>query len=129
MLRRVSAMEIRTTQQFDPFWQWLQRHTNCILRAGTPEAVLYDDDDLHWHFTSEGERVLVVQLIRGKRVVAELLVESDAVTYVEEVPSDDAEEHVFELVSESEDGRFAPYFFVMAHGLEVEEPTSPRNVH
>jgi len=129
MLPPVTTMELRTTLQFDPFWQWLQRHPNCILRAGTPEAVLYDDDDLHWHFGVEDERVLVVQLIRGKRIIGELLLEPETVTYVEEVPSEAAEEHVFELLAEAEDGRFAPYFFVMAHGLELDEPATQRHVH
>lgn len=129
MLRVVRTMEISTTLQFDAFWDWLQRHPNCILRAGTPEAVLYDDDDLHWHFGREDERVLVVQLTRGKRIVAELLVEPEAVSYIEEVPADTAEEHVFELVSDTKEGRFAPYFFVMAHGLEVDAPASLRHVH
>ena len=36
------------------FWNWLAAHPNCILRAGTPEAVLYDDEEFHWHFAAEG---------------------------------------------------------------------------
>ena len=57
------------TLAFDAFWTWLQAHPNCIIRAGTPEAVLYDDEDLHWHFTAEGSDTLVVQVLRGKRLV------------------------------------------------------------
>src|ERR671935_111677 len=29
------------TLSFGAFWTWLQAHPNCILRAGTPEVVLY----------------------------------------------------------------------------------------
>jgi len=35
------------TLSFQAFWTWLQAHPNCILRAGTPEVVLYDDDLLY----------------------------------------------------------------------------------
>ena len=33
------------TLTFDKFWTWIQAHPNCILRAGTPESVIFDDDD------------------------------------------------------------------------------------
>ena len=36
-------MEPPFTLPFEKFWNWLVTHPNCILRAGTPEAVLYDD--------------------------------------------------------------------------------------
>ncbi len=42
------------TLAFDEFWRWLVLHPNCIVRAGTADSVLYDDDDLHWHFANEG---------------------------------------------------------------------------
>ena len=62
------------TLPFDAFWSWLQAHPNCIIRAGTPEAVLYDDDDLHWHFSAEGPDTFLVQLQRGKKLVGEMMV-------------------------------------------------------
>src|SRR5207244_10989394 len=67
------------------FWNWLQTHPNCILRAGTPEVVLYDHDDLHWHFATEGEDTEVVQLMRGKSLVGEIVVLPGDVTYVQGV--------------------------------------------
>jgi hypothetical protein len=116
---------------FEAFWSWLATHPNCILRAGTPEAVLYDDDDLHWAFGVEDEATLLVQLLRGKRLVAELLVEMEQVAYVEAVPQERAEEHVFELISEAESDRFAAYHFVLVHGFGEEDapPAARSHVH
>ena len=59
------------TLSFENFWAWLQAHSNCVLRAGTPEVVLFDHDDYHWHMSAEDEGVLLVQLIRGKELVGE----------------------------------------------------------
>ncbi len=120
-------MDAPYTLPFDRFWGWLIGHPNCIVRAGTPEAVLYDDDDLHWTFGIEDDHTLLVQALRGKRLVGELLVEGDQVSYVEAVPQDHADEHVFELISETEADRFAAFFFVLTHGFDPEDaPTHPR---
>ena len=48
-------------------------HPNCIVRAGTPEAIMYDDEDLHWHFAVEGTSTLLVQVLRGKRLMGWML--------------------------------------------------------
>ena len=109
------------TLSFETFWEWLVSHPNCILRAGTPEVVLYDDDDFHWHFAAEGDDTLLVQLIRGKRFVGELLIRLDTVSYVQTYQSDQADEHVFELISETETDRQAMCFFVLNHGVEDED--------
>ena len=117
-------MEPPFTLPFETFWNWLVTHPNCILRAGTPEAVLYDDEDLHWHFAAEGGSTLVVQVLRGKRFVGELLVDPEPVTYVQAVPGDREDEHTFELIAEGETDRVAAYFFVLVHGYEDQEPAS-----
>ena len=44
------------TLPFERFWKWLKHHPNCILRAGTSEAWLYDHEDLHWHLEEGAER-------------------------------------------------------------------------
>ena len=44
-----AGMPVTTTLPFEKFWMWLQAHANCILRAGTPEALLSDPEDYHWH--------------------------------------------------------------------------------
>ncbi|PWB68798.1 MAG: hypothetical protein C3F15_15925, partial [Holophagae bacterium] len=66
-------VEQNITMPFDEFWSWLLTHPNCILRAGTPDSVLYDDDDLHWHLEEDPDRNPSVQLVRGKHVLAELV--------------------------------------------------------
>lgn len=117
------------TLLFDQFWQWLAAHPNCILRAGTPEAVLYDDEDLHWHFVAYQGGTVGVQLLRGKRFFGELFVDPEVVSYVQAMPGEVEEEHVFDLISETETDRTATYFFVMAHGYEDETPVPPGRVH
>lgn len=110
------------TVPFDKFWGWLQLHCNCILRAGTPEVVMFDHDDFHWHLAAEDENVLLVQLIRGKELVSEIVVLPNEITYVQ-CESGDSEEFVFECVVETEAAREVAYHFVMAHGYDEVEPT------
>ena|SRR5213593_1494674 len=114
-----------TTLPFDTFWNWLQAHPNCIIRVGTPEAVMYDDDDLHWHFAAEGSDTLLLQLVRGKKLVGEMIVAPGEVTYVQGVAGEE-DEYVFEAVSESETDRVAAYHFVLSHGYDRQEPLTPR---
>jgi hypothetical protein len=116
-----------TTVPFDAFWTWVQAHPNCIIRAGTPDAVLYDDDDLHWHFTAEGTDTLVVQALRGKRLVGEILIGPADVAYVQGV-SGEEDEYVFELISETETDRVAAYYFVLSHAYDAQD-RSGRAVH
>jgi hypothetical protein len=113
---------------FDAFWSWLHAHPNCIIRAGTPEAVLYDDDDLHWHFASEGND-LVVQLMRGKKLVGEIVLAPGEIAYVQGVAGEE-DEFVFECISETESDRVAAYYFVLSHAYDTETPLTPgRAVH
>jgi hypothetical protein len=123
------SAEDATTLAFDVFWTWLQRHPNCILRAGTPEAVVYDADDLHWHFATEGTETQVVQVFRGKHLVGELIVNPADVAYVQGVEGEE-EEFVFDLVSETESESVSAYYFVLSHGYEPDEGAAPgRAVH
>jgi len=118
------------TLAFDAFWNWLQAHPNCIVRAGTPESVLYDDEELHWHFTAEGPDTLVVQVLRGKRLVGEVLVAPADVAYVQAVAGEEEDEYVFELITETETDRVAAYYFVLSHAYEPQEhPGGGRAVH
>jgi hypothetical protein len=117
------------TLPFETFWSWLVTHPNCVLRAGTPESVLYDDEDLHWHFAveappagGEGGNLLLVQVIRGKRLVGELFLEPEQVSYVQGSLGDREDEYVFELITESETDRMASYFFVLTHGYDGDDP-------
>ena len=123
-------MDAPFTLTFEDFWRWLSAHPNCIIRAGTPESVLYDVEDLHWHFASEAEGTLLVQVLRGKLLLGELLLRPERVTYVQGVAGEDEKEHVFELISETKTDRIAVYFFVLAHGYEEEDLSfTPARVH
>ena len=117
-----------TTLPFETFWTWLQAHPNCIIRAGTPEAVVYDHEDLHWHFTAEGSDSFVVQVFRGKQLVGELVLTPADVSYVQGVAGEE-DEYVFDLISESETDRVAAYFFVLSHGYDTSDRPSGRAVH
>ena len=122
-------LETPTTIPFDVFWRWVQAHPNCIVRAGTPETVLFDDDDLHWHFATEEDGTHLVQLIRGKKIQGEILVQPSDIAYVECQPGD-PDEFVFECISESPDARLTSYHFVLSHGYDREETITPgRFVH
>jgi hypothetical protein len=125
----MSEFDDQPTLPFEVFWPWLLSHPNCILRAGTPEAVLYDDEDLHWHFAREEPDTLVVQVLRGKLLVGELLLAPEQIAYVQGVRGEVEHEFIFELISETETDRFAAYFFVLIHGFDEEGEFSPRSVH
>jgi hypothetical protein len=122
-------MEDTLTLAFEAFWSWLTTHPNCIVRAGTPEAVLYDDDDLHWHFASEGSSTRLVQVLRGKRLLGELLVEPEEVTYVQGSAGDEEGEFLFELIAENETEQAVSWFFVLSHGFDSEGGSTPGRVH
>ena len=123
-------MDAPFTMPFDTFWKWLHAHPNCILRAGTPEAVLYDDEDLHWHLATENPQTLLVQVLRGKRLLGEIALDPEQITYVQAVPVERRDEHVFELMVDNETERFAAYFFTLVHEFEDEEGGfSPGRVH
>lgn len=115
---------------FEAFWRWLVNHPNCVLRAGTPEVAIFDDEDLHWHFAhDEREGAFLVQVMRGKRPLAELWVEPEQVSYVQQTPGENEEEFVFELISETEKDRFAAYFFVLSHGFAPHADGTRTRIH
>jgi hypothetical protein len=122
-------MDAPYTLSFDTFWKWLLGHPNCILRAGTPESVFYDDDDLHWHFAMDNEQTFLVQILRGKRLIGELLVDPEPIAYVEALPEEQEHEHLFELITEDEGQPFAAYFFVLTHAYDGESPVSRGRIH
>ena len=117
------------TLSFDDFWEWLIRHPNCILRAGTQDTVVYDDEDYHWHFAIESPDTPLVQIIRGKRLVGEVLIAKERVAFVQGTVGDVEGEHVFDLVIEDELGRVTAYFFVLSHAYEGPEVTEAGGVH
>lgn len=128
------------TLPFETFWAWLVGHPNCVLRAGTPESALYDDDDLHWHFAmeasapTEGSNLLLVQVIRGKRLLGELFLDPEQISYVEGSAGEREDEFVFELITETDTDRLAAYYFVLTHGYDggdarPHSPSAAQRVH
>jgi len=126
------------TLSFERFWKWLQKHPNCILRVGTPEATLFDDEEYHWHFGEEPDGALLVQLVRGKRLVGEVAIMPADVTYVQAEPppapirpgaSPEDEEFRFECISETTNDRIASYFFVLSHAFDEAEESKNRWTH
>lgn len=129
MSKRERMSDATPTMSFETFWEWFTGHPNCILRAGTREAVIFDDDDFHWHFTMDGATNLLVQVIRGKRLIGELLIQPQEIAYVQGVVGDQEGEFVFELVGGEEDSPSALYFFVLTHGYDMQEDPDTRRVH
>jgi hypothetical protein len=125
----MTTIDDQPTLPFETFWSWLMGHPNCIIRAGTPEAVIYDDEDLHWHFAQEGPETLVVQVLRGKLLVGELLIVPEQIAFVQGVASEREDEFAFELITENERERFVSYFFVLIHGFDEEGEFTPIRVH
>ena len=115
------TVETGSTLSFDAFWRWVRRHPNCILRAGTPDAFLYDAEDLHWHLDEDEERLPTVQLLRGKQLLGELLIERRDLLFVQALPDPDGEQgqYLFELMGAGDQPQ-ALYHFVLAHGFDEE---------
>jgi hypothetical protein len=114
------------TLSFDVFWTWLLQHASCILRAGTPEAILYDDDDFHWSLSDLDAETCLIQLIRGKRPVGELVVMRSSVAFVHELPQD-GDEVTFELFGEPEGEQVPVAHFVLNHGYDGEQRSDDDN--
>ncbi len=117
------TVETGTTLAFDKFWRWLKRHPHCILRAGTPDAYLYDQDDLHWRIDEDDDRTPTVQLMKGKALLAEVALEVRDILFVQVTPDPEGEagagQFLFEVIGGSEEP-FPVYHFLLAHGFEDE---------
>ena len=88
--------------------------------------MLFDDDDLHWQFGSDGQ-TLFTQVLRGKRLMGEMLMNSEAISYVEVHSGERDDEFFYDMVVETEAERVVAYFFVMAHGMDEEEGEGGRH--
>ena len=108
---------VKSSLTFKEFWPWLAEHPNCILRAGSADAVIYDDDDYHWRFAEEDARTLLVQVMRGKRPVAELFIEPEHIASVQVTPGEKGEFN-FDLLVEFQGQTQVAYYFVLSHAFE-----------
>ncbi len=124
------TVETGVTLEFERFWRWLKRHANCIVRAGTVDTFLHDQEAFHWNLEEDAERNPVVQLVWGKLLVAEMVLDVRDALYVEATPDVPEEgeppqrgeegQFVFEVVGGSREEPYAVYHFVTAHGLDEE---------
>ena len=106
---------------FERFWRWISEHPNCLVRAGTGEATLFDFDDYHWDFQEEDDGHAVVGLVRGKNLVGELLIDKAQVLFVQSSPDVEAPQSghwLFEVIGGSKDEPFGVAWFVVSHALE-----------
>ncbi|HEY7725986.1 MAG TPA: hypothetical protein VH880_11675 [Anaeromyxobacteraceae bacterium] len=112
-----------TTLPFDRFWRWLKHHANCIVRAGTGDTWLHDQEDFHWHLEEDEQRNPSVQLVWGKLLVGEMALDVRDVLFVQATPDPEAEEpgqYLFELVGGPGEPEVV-YHFLVAHGFEEEQ--------
>ena len=119
-------MSTRTTDTaapltFDRFWRWLGEHPNCIVRAGGYDTALFDHEDFHWDFLEEEDGRAVVQLIRGKGLVGELVIDRREVLFVQAAPDvEDAARGfwLFECIGGPKDDTYSVCHFLISHGME-----------
>jgi hypothetical protein len=110
-----------TPLTFDAFWAWLQEHRNCVLRAGSNDVMLMDNDALHWDFFEEDDGRVVVQSIVGKALVGEAIIERSDILFVQaslDVEQPGSQTWLFELVGGNKEENFPLFTFLMTHGLE-----------
>ena len=50
------------------------RPPHCILRCGSAETTLFDHDDFHWLFFDEEDRRGIIQMLKGKDLVGEIVI-------------------------------------------------------
>ena len=118
----MSSSEAQTAPlTFERFWRWISEHPNCVVRAGTGEATLFDFDDYHWEFHDEEDGHAIVGLIRGKNLVGELVVDKATVLFVQssiDVEAPQSGHWMFELIGGNKDEPVGVAFFVVSHGME-----------
>ena len=113
--------ETGATLPFERFWDWVLDHTNCLLSVGTEESWLYDAEALHWVLFSEDSGTPVVQLILGKRLVGEMVLDTTDVQHVQVTPDPenvDRGAFLFKVVGGPKSAPRVRYTFQLAHGLE-----------
>lgn len=116
------------TLSLQDFWSWAAYHYNCILRAGSDTCVIFDQPYMHWHLLQEPDGTLVVQTLRNKDLLAEIVIDPGHVMYVESTPQEE-EQVLFELVVSGESGEVIPLFhFLMAHGYDEEQTVQGRGL-
>jgi hypothetical protein len=115
------AVETGTTMPFERFWRWLLDHPNCVLEAGTPEVALFDFEDFHWTLSDDEEGRAVAQMVRGKNLVGELVIERSQVLFVQASPDSETADRghwIFEVMGGSREDSQMLCYLVLAHGID-----------
>jgi hypothetical protein len=115
------AVETGSTMPFERFWRWLSEHPNCVLEAGTQDVALFDFEDFHWTFADDEEGRAIAQLVRGKNLVGELVVDRSLVLFVQGSPDPETADRghwIFELMGGPRDDTRMLFYVVMSHGLD-----------
>lgn len=106
---------------FDAFWRWLMDHRNCLVRAGSGDVMLMDHELLHWDFFDEDGGRAVCQLIFGKGLVGEVVIERSEVLFVQaspDVENPQSGHWLFECIGGPREDSYPLYAFVLSHGME-----------
>jgi hypothetical protein len=106
---------------FDTFWRWVQDHRNCVLRVGSNDVMLMDNEMVHWDFFEEDDGRAVVQAILGKSLVGEVVIERSEVLFVQASPEVDpagSQAWNFELIGGNKEENFPLFSFLVSHGIE-----------
>ncbi len=113
------------TLPFEQFWNWLQRHRNCILRVGAGDSYVYDLEQFHWQFSEDDDRNGIVQLAFGKLVIAEIIVDPHGVLCVQTTPDpgdDEPERTLFEVITGAGDDGGVRCHFLLTHAFDETVP-------
>jgi hypothetical protein len=111
-----------TPLTFDQLWRWLQEHRNCVVRAGSADVMLMDSELTHWDFFEEDDGRAVCQLILGKSLLGEVVIERADVLFVQASPDVEqaqAGHWMFECFGGSREDAYPLFVFVTTHGMEA----------
>lgn len=119
-----SKTETGAPLTFERFWRWLLDHPNCVIRAGSDDCTLIDHDDFHWDFLEEEDGTVIVQLVKGKGLVAELIISRRDVLFVQasvDVESATQGYWLFELIGGPKEDSYTVAHVLMSHGMEQQQ--------
>ena len=113
--------EVGTTLTFERFWRWVKDHASCIVEAGTTTASIFDFEDFHWAFTQEDDGRVIAQAIRGKNLVADVVIDPTEISYVQATPDAEGADRgqwIFECMGGKGQEEYVAAYFVFTHGIE-----------